>query len=150
MDDYVTKPFSYDQLERSLRRWLPAAAALGETPSHIDLQVLERMRALGGNGGASLVTKLIGVYLGDAPGRLRSLQEAVTRGDTATMGATAHAIKSASANLGATALSELCRRMEGLGRASSTSGADGLLAEIEAEYARVAVELSTHAGTIPS
>ena len=150
MDDYVTKPFSYDQLERSLRRWLPAAGALGKTPSHIDLQVLERMRALGGNGGASLVTKLIGVYLGDAPGRLRSLQEAVTRGDTATMGATAHAIKSASANLGATALSELCRRMEGLGRASSTSGADGLLAEIEAEYARVAVELSTHAGTIPS
>ena len=55
--------------------------------------------------------------------------------------------ESASANLGAAALTELCRRMERLGRDSSTNGADGLLAEIEAEYAQVAAALSAQAGT---
>jgi CheY-like chemotaxis protein len=147
MDDYVTKPFSLEQLEKALRRWLPVPCAAETAVSRIDQQVLERMRALGGNGGTSLVTKIIGVYLSDAPGRLRSLQEAVARGDAAAMGRAAHAFKSASANLGATGLAELCLRMEGLGRSSSTSGAEGLLAAIETEYAQVAVELSAHAGS---
>jgi HPt (histidine-containing phosphotransfer) domain-containing protein len=150
MDDYVTKPFSLDQLERVLRRWLPAGRKAENSAPRIDLQVLENMHALGGNGGTSLVTKLIGIYLSDAPKRLRSLQEAVARGDRVTMGRAAHAFKSASANLGAAALTELCRRMESLGRASSTNGADGLLAEIETEYAQVAAELSAHAGNAES
>jgi hypothetical protein len=40
--------------------------------------------------------------------------------------------------------------MEGLGRSNSTSGAEGLLAAIETEYAQVAVELSVHAGSAAS
>ena len=147
MDDYVTKPFSMEQLERALRRWLPAASKAEKSAPCIDLQVLERMRTLSAKG-AGLVTKIIGVYLNDAPGRLRSLQEAVKRGDTVAMDRSAHAFKSASANLGASALAELCQRMENLGRASSTSGAEILLAQIETEYAEVAVELSAHAGAI--
>ena len=150
MDDYVTKPFSLDQLERVLRRWLPAERKAEKSAPRIDLQVLENMHALGGNGGTSLVTKLIGIYLSDAPKRLRSLQEAVARGDRVTMGRAAHAFRSASANLGAAALTELCRRMESLGRAGSTNGAGGLLAEIETEYAQVAAELSAHAGNAES
>jgi len=150
MDDYVTKPFSLDQLERALRRWLPAECKAQTGAPCIDLQVLERMRALRGNGGTDLVTRIISVYLKDAPGRLRSLQEAVAQGDTVAMGRTAHAFKSASANLGAASLAKLCQRMESLGRASSTGGADGLLAEIDAEYAQVAAELSAHAGNIGS
>jgi HPt (histidine-containing phosphotransfer) domain-containing protein len=147
MDDYVTKPFSLDQLERALRRWLPEGSKAQKSPPRVDIQALERIRALRGNGGTDLVTKIIGVYLSDAPARLRSLQEAVARGDAAAMGQAAHAFKSASANLGATGLAELCQRMENLGRVSSTQGAASLVAEIEAEYAQVAAELSVHAGS---
>jgi two-component system sensor histidine kinase/response regulator len=150
MDDYVTKPFSFDQFERALRRWLPAADPVAKSTPCIDVQVLERMRALRGNGGSDLAAKVIGVYLNDAPGRLRSLQEAVARGDTVAMGRTAHAFKSASANLGATTLAELCQRMESLGRTSSMSGVDGLLAEIETAYALAATELSAHMGNTRS
>jgi CheY-like chemotaxis protein/HPt (histidine-containing phosphotransfer) domain-containing protein len=150
MDDYVTKPFSFDQFERALRRWLPAADPVAKSTPCIDVQVLERMRALRGNGGSDLAAKVIGVYLNDAPGRLRSLQEAVARGDTVAMGRTAHAFKSASANLGATTLAELCQRMESLGRTSSMSGVDGLLAEIETAYALAAAELSAHMGNTRS
>ena len=145
MDDYVTKPFSLNQLERALRRWLPEERNAGRDQPRIDIQALEQIRALRGDGGANLVTKIIGVYLSDAPARLRSLQEAVARGDAAAMRRAAHAFKSASANLGATGLAELCRRMEDLGRASSIQGAQSLVAEIETEYAQVAAELSVHA-----
>jgi CheY-like chemotaxis protein/HPt (histidine-containing phosphotransfer) domain-containing protein len=147
MDDYVTKPFSLDQLERALRRWLPEARNAEKGPPRVDIKVLEQIRALRGNGGTDLLAKIIGVYLSDAPIRLSSLQEAVARGDAAAMARTAHAFKSASANLGAMGLAELCRRMEDLGRASSTSGAESLVVEIETEYTRVAAELSAHAGS---
>jgi two-component system sensor histidine kinase/response regulator len=147
MDDYLTKPFSLEQLVHALQSRLPEER-VQTGAAHTDLQVLERMRALGGDRGASLVTRIIGVYLNDAPGRLRSLQEAVARSDTTAIGRAAHAFKSASANLGATALAELCLRMEGLGRANSTAGAEGLLAAIESEYAQVARELSVHAESV--
>ena len=147
MDDYVTKPFSLEQLERALRLWLSAAHRAEKTAPCIDMQVLERMSALGGKG-VSLVTKIIGVYLNDAPSRLRSMQEAVARGDAVAMGRSAHTFKTSSANLGAMSLAELCQRMESLGRASSMSGAGILVTQIETEYARVAAELSAHAETI--
>ena len=150
MDDYVTKPFSFGELERALTRWLPADRKAQAASPHIDLQVLEQMRTLRGNGGSNLVTRIIGVYLNDAPDRLRSMQEAVARGDAAGMGRTAHAFKSASANLGAKGLAELCLRMESLGRASSTTGADRLMTEIETEYRQVAAELKAHAGSAAS
>ena len=150
MDDYVSKPFAFRELERALIRWLPADRKAPPRSPHVDLQVLERMRTLRGNGGTHLVTRIIGVYLSDAPSRLRSMQEAVARGDAAGMGRAAHAFNSASANLGATGLAELCVRMESLGRASSTNGADRLMAEIETEYRQVAAELTAHAGTAAS
>jgi len=150
MDDYVTKPFSFGELERALTRWLPADRKAQAASQHVDPQVLERMRALRGNGASDLVTRIIGVYLDDAPGRLRSMQEAVARGDAAGMGRAAHAFKSASANLGAKGLAELCVRMESLGRASSTTGADRLMTEIETEYRQVAAELKAHAASAAS
>ena len=112
---------------------------------HLDIRVLEGIRALDGNGDA-LVTKVIGVYLGDAPGRLQALREAVVRGDALAAQRAAHAFKSASANLGAAALAELCRRMEN----ERATGATALLAEIEAEYSVVAAELSARAGSVRS
>ena len=161
MDDYVTKPFSVGQLEHALRRWLPAPGAAQPQSEavktvrqdralpHLDLQVLEGVRALGGNGD-ELVTKVIGVYLGDAPGRLQSLREAVARSDVLAAQRAAHAFKSASANLGAAALAGLCRRMEGLKPEDSASRATALLAEIEAEYSAVAADLSARAGGVRS
>jgi HPt (histidine-containing phosphotransfer) domain-containing protein len=130
-----------------LRRWLPQVRDAEKGPSCVDTQVLEQIRALRGNGGTDLLAKIIGIYLSDAPIRLRSLQEAVARGDAGAMARAAHAFKSSSANLGAMGLAELCRRMEDLGRASSTSGAESLVAEIETQYTRVAAELSVHAGS---
>ena len=49
----------------------------------------------------------------------------------------AHSLKSASANVGAEALAQLCKEMEQLGRADTTDGAGRLLADMEHEFQAV-------------
>jgi HPt (histidine-containing phosphotransfer) domain-containing protein len=99
------------------------------------------MLVLGG-GGRELLTKMIRIYLQDAPERLSAIREGMARGDAAAVASAAHAFKSASANLGAAALAELCRRLERHCRAGSSAGADGMVAMIEEEFAHVAANLS--------
>ena len=152
MDDYLTKPFSTEQLGVVLTRWLPAARraasgpacatgpgagaapALASVPSaapsasatQIDRRILERMQALqGGAAGAAFVRRIIGIYLGDASVRMGSLREAVARNDPAALARCAHALRSASATVGASALADLCRQMESLGQAALRDAAAG-------------------------
>lgn len=142
MDDYVTKPYFAKELESALRRWLPAPDKGKDARAlRMNMQVIERIRALVSDG-EGLVGKLVRVYLGDAPARLQSLREAVLRGDTVATRSIAHAFKSASSNLGAEALADLCRQMEGLSDADSAR-ARPLLVEVEAEFLAVATALST-------
>jgi PAS domain S-box-containing protein len=145
MDDYVTKPFSLEQLKQALRRWLPARVEAQTGVPRIDRQALERMRALRGTGGSELVARVVDAYLMDAPGRLAALRRALLQDDAPGMAQTAHAFKSGCANVGALGLAEICRRLEALGRTGSLTGAGAMLAEIEAEYPLAEAELAAHA-----
>jgi CheY-like chemotaxis protein/HPt (histidine-containing phosphotransfer) domain-containing protein len=154
MDDYLSKPFTQEQLERALLAWLPAAKsaqlaaekAAGTRPDAmragaVDASVLEGLRKLGG--GDQLVEKLIGIYLGDAPGRLNAIRVAANNGDGAGVARAAHALKSASSNVGALGLAALCRRLEAAGREGTLAEDAALVGEVEAEYSAVAADLAT-------
>ena len=141
MNDYLSKPFSIEQLEQVLRRWLPAVPATDAGEPHIDPKVIESMLVLGG-GGRELLTKMIGLFLQDAPRRLAAIREAMKRDDAHAVAGAAHAFKSSSANLGAAALSDMCKRLERQCREGAIATAPSLVAEIEAEYTQVAADLS--------
>ena len=141
MDDYLSKPFSLDQLERTLRQWLPHIPVVESGDPHVDPKVIEGMLVLGG-GGRELLTKMIRIYLGDAPVHIAAIREGMASADATAIARSAHALKSSSANLGAAALSELCQRLERHCRAGSSAGADGMVAMIEEEFAHVAADLS--------
>ncbi|HVV96059.1 MAG TPA: ATP-binding protein [Rhodanobacteraceae bacterium] len=85
---------------------------------------------------------LVRVYLEDAPERVRELESAAGTGDAAAQIAPAHTLKSSSANIGATALSELARGIEHAARAGIATGPAELAAGLRVEYERVAEELS--------
>jgi signal transduction histidine kinase/CheY-like chemotaxis protein/HPt (histidine-containing phosphotransfer) domain-containing protein len=85
---------------------------------------------------------LVRVYLEDAPERVRELASAAATGDASAQIAPAHTLKSSSANIGATALSELARGIEHAARAGIATGPAELAAGLRAEYERVAEELS--------
>jgi CheY-like chemotaxis protein/HPt (histidine-containing phosphotransfer) domain-containing protein len=158
MDDYLSKPFSLQNLRAVLERWLPgadegaarpagkfvsvAADPVGETaPSPIDGKALDNIRALQPPGGPDLLSRVIGLYLSGSPKLLRDLREAAQRGDADAIRMAAHTLKSSSANLGAVMLSSLCKEMEARAREGPIGDAAEAVAGIEAEYGKVKVFL---------
>ena len=153
MDDYLSKPFSQEQLDAVLRRWLPAGAdrkpaartpvpaprAGGSSADRrlLDFQALDRIRALQRPGAPDILKKVITLYLEDAPKLLDALRDAVARSDCAAMQRAAHTCKSSSANLGALRLAGLCEEMEHDARAGSCEQAQARLGIIEDEYKKL-------------
>ena len=158
MDDYLSKPFTQQQLAAVIGRWIalplaggaphgahlcdtgPARApARREAIRHavIDSAALDKIRALSRDNGEALVQKVINAYVGDVPQHLRTLRQAIGGADAVTVKRIAHSLKSASANVGAEALAALCKELEQLGRADTTEGADALLADMEHAFQAV-------------
>ncbi len=172
MDDYLSKPFTRDQLAAVLARWLPTQsqgptlATEAERPtgrrteearrapsesaeSPINPRALEAIRSLPGPNGAAFVATVIRAYLADAPGRMEQIRSAVTSGDAERLRKAAHGMKSSSANVGAETLAGACKDIEALGRGGTTEGAEPLLAGAEKELVRVLAALQAQIDNSP-
>jgi two-component system sensor histidine kinase/response regulator len=68
---------------------------------------------------------------------METLRQAICLGDTSALQKAAHSLKSASGNLGAITLVEICKELESMGRAGTMEKGSSLLSEIEVEYKRV-------------
>jgi HPt (histidine-containing phosphotransfer) domain-containing protein len=86
--------------------------AEGDARSVLDMRVIEDLRDLGGEDEPGLVLEIIGLFLRDAPERVGEIEAGLAAGDLRRVEYAAHALKSASANVGARGLSDLCRRIE--------------------------------------
>jgi HPt (histidine-containing phosphotransfer) domain-containing protein len=162
MDDYLSKPFSLAQLLQTALRWLPAAApaALPAGPlvgsaapsaddaarTAVNQHTLEVMRQLQSQSGSNLLKRVIAAYLAEAPKRLQALKHAVEIADARGLQKAAHAWKSSSLNVGAEALADCLKQLEQIGRGGAVAGASDLVAAAEAEFGRVAPELSRETG----
>jgi len=149
-DEYLSKPFTRDQIAKIMQRQLqgagePAPAAEGkwgedpagplEVISHDKMSgALEMIRMLPGNRGLEILRKVVDLYLESTPALLQTMREAESGGDAEKLKAAAHSFKSSSANLGALRLAGVCMELESLGRAGSTEGARPLLHQVEEEY----------------
>jgi HPt (histidine-containing phosphotransfer) domain-containing protein len=88
-----------------------------------------------------LARELITIFLNDTRDKLATLRQALADSNPGTVLVTAHALKSSSAQLGALRFSSLCQKLESIGRSGNLADAATILAEAEAEYARVETEL---------
>ncbi|MBL8863843.1 MAG: Hpt domain-containing protein [Planctomycetes bacterium] len=86
----------------------------------IDMQVIEGLRELGGQDDPGLLVEVIGMFLADAPARIRDLELGLASGDIELLERAAHSLKSASANVGASKLSSICRQIEEIARAKGS------------------------------
>ena len=166
MDDYLSKPFTQQQLAAVIGRWvaLPVLAerhhddepelALDLSPpppappppppplpppqgEPVERAALDNIRALSRDAGDALVQKVINAYVGDTPRHLQALRQALSTRDAESLRRIAHGLKSASANIGAARLAAACRDLEQLGRSGSVDGAAPLLADMEREFQSV-------------
>lgn len=150
MDDHLGKPFSRKQIQDTLDRWLPkaggsAAAQVVAAPAKsaqegggvLDQRVLGELRGQDEDGDPELLQRVIGIYIQDSPADISRLAKAVADRDASQVALSAHSLKSSSANIGATLLSQHCAALEAAGRGGNLELAPNLLAQITAEHRAV-------------
>ena len=151
MDDHLAKPYTRKQLAQLMKRWLPAdQVASAEAPARpadppappseddtlLDQAALDNIRAID-DGDGSVIREVIEMFLAEAPGHLQGLDAALERSDGVAVGKVAHALKSASFNVGAARLGETARDLERAGKAGDLATAKRLVATVNGLFQRV-------------
>ncbi len=168
MDDYLSKPISRQQLQACLQshRRLPPPAAIttamqATDPSSNDTQnfvpqadsitlpvleqaVLDDLFEIAGDETGAIIA----VFLDEAPAQVAQLQAAAAISDANTLREQAHSLKSASANLGALALSEAARRVEHAARTGTLERPAVMVALVIAEFARARIALAGYQASL--
>jgi len=91
--------------------------------SVLDASVIDSLREVERLGRAGLVARLARIYLRDGEELMAAMAAAADREDSEGLRRSAHDLKSASANLGAQRVSELCAELEQRARDGCTAGA---------------------------
>lgn len=171
MDDYIGKPVKQEDFAAALKRWLPdhergqkseakpcltrreeVAGTISDqsllpvslslsTSSALNPKVIARLRSLAEATNPSLITQIFTSFLSDGTERINTMREAVVGSDAELLGKAAHAIKGASANIGAHSMADIARKLELLGKSGSIYGAIVLIEQIEVEFERVKSEI---------
>ena len=85
-------------------------------------------------GDMAFVDELIDTYIDDASVQLEAMRLAAAAEDADAMVRPAHSLKSSSANVGATAVTELCRSLETDGRSGAIEDAVARVTACEAAF----------------
>ena len=154
-DDHLSKPFNMLVLQEMLARWLApteskqteaaelAAQATAKAAEVLDRQMLDQLSKVVTNGKPELLSRVIKLYLVESPKLIQQLQQAGMEDNAPQIASCAHALKSCSANVGATLLSRYCTDIEASARRGDTDDARKILAKVEAEHACVQSALTT-------
>jgi CheY-like chemotaxis protein len=110
MDDYLVKPVELASLRETLWRWLPSPDNPGP---RLDLRALAGVREELDD--EELFGELVATFLEELPRRWAMLSAAAATGDAERLAAVAHQLGGGAAQVGATRLAALCRRLEVLG-----------------------------------
>ncbi len=156
MDDYLSKPFRFEQLREVIERWCGSqdgsAAASSPAPAAavpadaIDRRIIADLRAMAGDDHEEFLASIIDQFVELSEESRLALQAAADAEDARGIREAAHALKSYSAHLGAQRLARCASEIELAARAESLGGmADRLqLLVTELEHARAALgELRT-------
>jgi len=122
MDDYVCKPFGREDLAAALDAWVPARSARSVPAAapaaeravrslHVDPEAFDRLTRFKG-GSQELRRRVIATFERASHKLIDQLEASASVGDLEAVANAAHTLVSSSAQVGATHLSELARRLE--------------------------------------
>jgi signal transduction histidine kinase/ligand-binding sensor domain-containing protein/DNA-binding response OmpR family regulator len=155
MDDYLTKPFDRTRLAEVIARYIatptptPVAdnvpvttPAPAEADAPVDLAALHAQT----DGDAAFEQELVKLFIESGDSALSEIAEAVSRGDFATVGRVAHALKGSTASIRARAASSAAAELERAARAGSADEVSGLEQQVRREALRAMDFLRTRTG----
>ncbi len=131
MDDYLTKPVKPSQILEILQRYCGAGTVPDQpvvteesTPAGETIPVFAKEDLLERLGGAeALIPRFMGLFFKGAEPNMAALGEAISAGDPDKVRTTSHAIKGASANIGAMQMRETAAAIEAAAKTGDISGA---------------------------
>ncbi|HBE16987.1 MAG TPA: histidine kinase [Cyanobacteria bacterium UBA11149] len=149
MDDYISKPIRVEAIKVALSKCQPQPTPSLEgdntkeencqpqTESILPAIDLTELKEMAGEGSREFILEIVSTYLEDTPQLLRSLQQGIDEGNRELLKRSAHSLKSSSALVGASALSEIGRELEFLDDSGTKTEASILLAKANREFRRV-------------
>ncbi len=143
MDGYLSKPIDPALLYHSVEsdsdgedaHALPAAAPAMSAQPGTPAAVATLVDRLGGD--EALAAEVVCVFLDDCPTRVAAIGSAVEHRESEHVRTTAHALKGAAGNIGATGLFDAARRLEQIGASGDLGEVDEAWRQLSAEAAEV-------------
>jgi CheY-like chemotaxis protein len=161
MNDYLCKPFSLEQLQKTICNWTgfqpqlsssspvpnpvaaPSLPLPGDKGKCLDENVLENIRKLS-KGSTDLLKKVLDKFLISTPIRIGEIGRGIRENHPETVFQAAHSLKTSSAMVGAMTLSILNRELElNAYQGRIPSDAPEQLGRIESEYRTVVTALES-------
>jgi len=157
MDDYLTKPVDAADLERVIRQWArpadvgadasiaPAVVPPGGTDDDVldpeRVEMLDELR----KDGVSFFERTAASFMGRVGGQVVAIRDAAAQDSAMSLLTAAHQLKGSALNLGLPRVAEAAARLEALGVAGTTTGAEPLVDELtrEVEVAVAALQRAT-------
>ncbi|GAB3793439.1 response regulator [Nocardioides ungokensis] len=159
MDDFLSKPVNANDLERVVRRWTGARHAEPEdamtepqaapdaapepdvpAPAALDLDRARMLHELKKDG-ISFFERTAASFMSRVDDQVLAIRGAVAAGDASALQQSAHQLKGSALNLGLPLVGATAARLEALGDAGTTAGAEDLLAELVREVDRAVAAL---------
>jgi CheY-like chemotaxis protein len=162
MDDYISKPIQLAELVRVLtqcpltsKKSLPKApeqlytnsihqklktiapSSSARNASVIDFRILESIKDMAGKNADVFLAELINTYLQESAKTLVKINTAILHTDRVAIKQLAHKLKSSSASLGATSLSNMCKKIENMSENENTDELQAIFKQMKNEYEKV-------------
>ena len=150
MDDFLSKPFTQQQLATLLRRWL-ALRALPETErrdlSRIPLVDTGVWRDIAALARPALLNSMIDLYLQHSPDLIGAIETAAANMQPEALLQAVHTLKSSTSNLGGTRLAMVAKECEILAREGGTTQVAPIVARIRKEHQEFCAALTRERST---
>ncbi len=162
MDEWVTKPFTRQDLSKILQKWLPESLVIKDQPAlktdidtlakainvvedttAINMEFFTQQFMMDNIEDVAFITSLAEAFQQNAAQTLSNLQLCIENEDAEQVRKLAHGLKSLSANVGSGKLTELCIAMEQAGKTNSLRNSQQLLESMKKEYLRALTELNS-------
>lgn len=138
MSDYLSKPFSPEQLHQLLSRWLIAKPSRDNQDLEMDAQVITQLQ----NMREGLLEKVIQLFRSSSPELLDAIEDGIQQENADQVFKNAHSLKNSASNLGINALVKACRTLEADARQGMLIDAQNKFTEIKTLYSSSLLKLS--------
>ena len=107
----------------------------------LDPAVLDTLRKLTSPGEPDVLAEVLKLFLEEVPPRIERLRNARAAGNIEEMMRAAHSLKGSAGNIGAKELHRICGQLDELGRSRNLEAAGPLVTALDAEFAKVEIEI---------